>query len=260
MQGLFDTHAHLNDKKFSRDIGGAIARAAAEGVERIACVAWDMASSRRAVEIAEGYENVWATVGIHPHGARFFDDQSLAELAKLAEHPKVAALGEMGLDFYRDLSPRPVQESVFRAQLQLAKELNMPVVIHDRDAGDSILRVLEDVGLPAAGGVMHCFSEDLRYAKRIIELGMYIGIAGPVTYAKAQTLADVVQTVPGDRILTETDAPYMTPAPHRGSKMNEPAYVRYVAEKIAELRGTDLATIAKITTENAMRLYRIGLQ
>jgi len=260
MQGLFDTHAHLNDKKFSRDIGGAIARAAAEGVERITCVAWDMASSRMAVEIAGRNKNVWATVGVHPHDANFFDDQSLAELAKLAEHPKVVALGEIGLDFYRDLSPRPVQESVFRAQLQLAKELNMPVVIHDRDAGESILKVLEDVGLPAAGGVMHCFSEDLRYARRIIELGMYIGIAGTVTYAKSQMLADVVKAVPEDRILIETDSPYLTPVPHRGSKMNEPAYVRFVAEKIAELRGADSATIARITTENAMRFYRIGLK
>lgn len=257
MQELFDTHAHLNDRQLDSDIAGVLARAAAEGVERVTCVAWDMPSSRRAVKIADDYENVWATIGVHPHDAKSFTDESLAEIRELTAHPKVVALGEIGLDFYRDLSPRPVQESVFRIQLQLAKELDLPVVIHDRDAGSDVLRVIEDEGLPPAGGVMHCFSEDVEYAMRVIELGMYIGIAGPVTYPKSQMLAEVASTVPENRLLIETDAPYLTPMPHRGRKTNEPAFVRLVAERIAELRGTDLATIAGITTANAMRLYGI---
>ncbi|MEN6520294.1 MAG: TatD family hydrolase [Armatimonadota bacterium] len=257
MQTLFDTHAHLNDSQLEVDIDGILARAEAEGVDRIACVAWDMPSSRSAVEIADKYENVWATVGVHPHDAKSVTDESLTELRKLAVHPKVVAFGEIGLDFYRDLSPRDLQESVFRSQLKLAKELDIPVVIHSRDAGADTLRIIEDEGLPAAGGVMHCFAEDTEYAMRVIELGMYIGVAGPVTYSKSEKLVDVVRAVPVESLLIETDSPYMTPMPYRGRKINEPAFVKLVAEKIAELKGIDLDAAAEITTANAMRMYRV---
>ncbi|MEN6371946.1 MAG: TatD family hydrolase [Armatimonadota bacterium] len=257
MQSLFDTHAHLNDSQLEGDIDGILARAADEGVDRVACVAWDMPSSRSAVEIAEKYGNVWATVGVHPHDAKTVTDESLAELRELSLRPKVAAFGEIGLDFYRDLSPRDLQEAVFRAQLKLAKELDMPVVIHSRDAGADTLRVIEDEGLPAAGGVMHCFAEDTEYAKQVIGLGMYIGVGGPVTYSKSEKLVDVVRAVPLESILIETDSPYMTPMPHRGRKINEPAFAHLVAEKIAELKGISFATVAEVTTANAMRMYRI---
>jgi TatD DNase family protein len=256
MHGLFDTHAHLNHREFRDDVAGAVARAAAEGVDRIICVGFDLPSSRRAVEIARQYESVWAAVGVHPHDAKTLTDEGLAELKRLAMEPKVVAIGEIGLDFYRDLSPRPVQEEAFRAQLRLAEELAMPVIIHDRDAGSDILRIIEDEGTPAAGGVMHCFSEDADYALRAVEMGFYIGIAGPVTFDKSEKLREVVRAVSEDRLLVETDAPYLTPEPFRGRRKNEPAFVRLVAEKVAEIRVVDLATVARVTTANAVRLFK----
>ncbi|HOK53722.1 MAG TPA: TatD family hydrolase [Armatimonadota bacterium] len=256
MQGLFDTHVHLNDQSLIQDIDGVIARAEAEGVARMLCVGWDIDSSRRAVEIASRYRNIWASVGVHPHDAKSLDADSMAEIKDLAGKPKVVALGEIGLDFYRDLSPRPVQESAFRKQLAIAKELDLPVIIHDRDAGADIMRIILDEGPPAAGGVMHCFSEDADYALQAVELGFYIGIAGPVTFNKSDALREVVRKVPEDRLLIETDAPYLTPEPFRGRKPNEPSFVRFVAEKIAEVRKTDAETIAKITDANAERLFK----
>ena len=256
MTGLFDSHAHLNDRQFRRDADDAVARAAAEGVERIICVGWDLASSRQATEAARRYGGVWAAVGVHPHDAKTLNEAVLAEIRELAREPKVVAIGEIGLDFYRDLSPRPVQEAAFRAQLGLAKELGLPVVIHDRDAGSDILRVIEEEGAPPAGGVMHCFSQDARYAHRALDLGFYIGIAGPVTFGRSQALREVVRAVPEDRLLVETDAPYLTPEPYRGRKRNEPAFVRFVAEKVAEIRGIAFEELARVTSANAVTLFK----
>lgn len=256
MIGLFDTHSHLNDNSFAHNIKDVLADAAENGVDRVICPGYDMPSSRRAIEIAEEFDNVWATVGVHPHDATTVTLESLAEISRLSEHPRVVAIGEIGLDFFRDLSPRLVQEDAFRAQLELAKELNMPVVVHDRDAGTEIMHVIDDVGLPSAGGVLHCFSEDTDYALRAVELGFYIGIGGRVTFGKTNKLHDVVRAVPLDRLLIETDAPYLTPEPFRGRRRNEPAYVRYVAEKIADLRQIDVDQIARITSENAVRLFQ----
>ena len=254
---LFDTHAHLNDNRLKGDITGAIERAASQGVDRIICVGFDIPSSRAAVDLASKYERVWAAVGVHPHDAKTLDDKALAEIETLARKPKVVAIGEIGLDFYRDLSPRPVQEKAFRSQLTLAKELDLPVVIHDREAGSDLLRVIEEEESPPAGGVMHCFSENLEFALRAIELGFYIGIAGPVTFAKSYALRDIVGAIPMDRLLVETDAPYLTPEPYRGRKNNEPAFVRLVAEKVAEVKGMDFGEVARITSANAARLFAI---
>lgn len=261
MPGIFDTHTHLNDKYYNGDLPGTIKRAADEGVNRMICPGYDMPSSRRAVEIASQFDNVWATVGVHPHDADSFTNETLSEIAKLADSPKVVAIGEIGLDFYRDLSPRPAQEAAFRAQIGLAKELGLPVVIHNRDAGSDVIRILEDEGVPPDSGVMHCFSEDSDYAIRIVEMGLYVGIAGPVTYSKNDYLRNVAQTVTEDRLLVETDAPYLTPEPFRGRRRNEPALVRLVAEKVAELRGIDIETFAKISSANAERLFKkIGVK
>jgi len=255
MQELFDSHSHLNDRRLRRDVGGVVQRAAAEGVSRIMCVGFDLPSSRLAAEIAGLHSGVWAAVGVHPHDAKTLNDGVLSELARLAREPKVVAIGEIGLDFYRDLSPRPVQEAAFRAQIELAKELEVPVIVHDRNAGPQVLRVIEDQGPPAAGGVLHCFSGSLDLARQAMELGFYIGVAGPVTFQKSDALRAVVRAVPIERLLVETDAPYLTPEPFRGRKDNEPAFVRLVAEKVAEIKGIGLAEVARVTTANALRLF-----
>lgn len=255
MLGLFDSHAHLNDRQLRQDVDEILARAAADGMERVICPGFDIESSRSAVEIAEKYENVWATVGVHPHDAKTLSEASLDELKEIARSPKVVGIGEIGLDFYRDLSPRPVQEEAFRKQLALARELDLPVVIHNRDAGADVLRVLGEEGLPAAGGVLHCYSENVEYAMKSLELGLYIGIAGPVTFRKNEELREVVRQAPDERLLIETDAPYLTPEPFRGRRRNEPALVRLVAEKVAEVKGTDLASVAQSTAENTLRLF-----
>jgi len=255
MQELFDSHSHLNDRRLRRDVDGVVLRAAEEGVSRIMCVGFDLPSSRLAVEIAGLHSGVWVAVGVHPHDAKTLNDGVLSELARLAREPKVVAIGEIGLDFYRDLSPRPVQEAAFRAQIELAKELEVPVIVHDRNAGPQVLRVIEDQGPPAAGGVLHCFSGSLDLARQAMELGFYIGVAGPVTFQKSDALRAVVRAVPIERLLVETDAPYLTPEPFRGRKDNEPAFVRLVAEKVAEIKGIGLAEVARVTTANALRLF-----
>lgn len=255
MLSIFDTHAHLNDRRLIGDIEAVLARAEAEGVSRMICAGYDLDSSRNAVAIAEKFENVWATVGIHPHDAKTLDDEALAEIAELAGRPRVVAIGEIGLDYHYDLSPRPVQAEAFRRQLDLAVKLAMPVVIHERESGDDAYRILSE-NIPPEGGTMHCFSGDTAHAKRMVELGFYLGIAGTVTFKNAQTLREVVKVAPLDRLLVETDCPYLTPEPFRGRRQNEPALVRIVAEKVAELRGIDLEEAARITTENAFRVYR----
>lgn len=256
---MFDTHAHLNDRAFKNDIEGVLTRAADAGVDRVICPGYDLTSSRKAVEIAGKYDNVWAAVGIHPHDAKSLTDEAMAEIRMLAAKPKVIAIGEIGLDFYRDLSPRAVQEQALRSQLRLAKQLGLPVIVHDREAGADILRVIEDEGPPDAGGVMHCFSGDLDQAERVLALGFYLGFAGPVTFGKSRNLREAARSIPIGRLLIETDSPYLTPEPYRGRRTNEPAFVRVVAEKVAEVRGVDLEEIAGATSENTLRLFeRIG--
>ena len=259
---LIDTHAHLDFPQFDADRGAVIERAKAAGVAAILNVGTDLASSRRAVALAAQHPSIYAAVGMHPHNAKKMDGAALAELRELARHPKVVAVGEIGLDFYRDLSPRDVQRRAFRAQLAWAAKLGKPVVIHDRDAHDEILDILSDwaAGLahsPLAGrlGVLHTFSGDLPMAEHAMGLGFYISISGPVTYRNARRLLDIVPALPLDRLLVETDCPYLSPHPHRG-KRNEPAYVRLVAERIAALRGLTTAELAEATTANAQNLFR----
>ena len=261
---LVDTHAHLDFGKFDGDRQAVIQRAREAGVGAIVNVGADLASSQRAVKLAEAHEGIYAAVGMHPHDAKALDGAALAHLRELARHPKVVAVGEIGLDFYRDLSPRDMQRRAFRAQLAWAAKLGKPVVIHDRDAHDEILEMLEDwagglQGSPLAGrlGVLHTFSGDLGMAERAIELGFYISISGPVTYHNARHLPDVVRALPMERLLVETDCPFLTPHPHRG-KRNEPAYVRLVAERVAVLKGLPLDRVAEATTANAQRLFGLA--
>ena len=261
---LVDTHAHLDFSKFDADRTAVIERARAAGVAAIVNVGTDLHSSRLAVELAEQYGSVYAAVGMHPHGAKGLDGATLAGLRELAQKPRVVAVGEIGLDYYRDLSPRDVQRRAFRAQLAWAAKLGKPVIIHDRDAHDEVLSALTkwaaglgNSTLAGRRGVLHTFSGDLEMAKRAIDLGFYISISGPVTYRNPRQLPDVVRALPLDRLLVETDCPYLAPEPYRG-KRNEPAYTRLVAERMAELKGIPFDELARATTANARRLFELA--
>lgn len=222
------------------------------------CVGYDVPSSRRASMQARQYPDVYATVGTHPHDAAAMTPRGWSALRLLAGEERVVALGEMGLDFYRNLSPHPVQEQVFRQQLALALELQMPVVIHDRDAHDETMRILKEFpGLP--GVVMHCFSGGRQMAEQCLAMGFHLGIGGPLTYPKNDRLAEVAMTAPLERILLETDCPYLTPQPWRGQR-NEPSYLPAVAGKLAELRGLSREEVAAATTANASRFYHLILE
>lgn len=262
---LVDTHAHLDFQQFDTDRQAVIQRAAEAGVAAIVTVGTDLASSQRAVELAGQYEGVYATVGVHPHDAKRLDGEALAALRALAEQPKVVAVGEIGLDYYRDRSPREAQRRALKAQLAWAAKLEKPVVIHDRDAHDEILDILSGwaAGLqssPLAGrlGVLHTFSGDRTMAEKVMDLGFYLSVSGPVTYRNTRELSEIVRALPLDRVVVETDCPFLTPHPHRG-KRNEPAYVRLVAERIATLKGIHLEDVAATTTSNARHLFALEL-
>ncbi len=252
---LVDTHAHLNSDRYRGDLDQVMARAAAAGIGRMVVVGYDLETSRKAWELARRHQGIAAAVGIHPHDAAKADLDALQEVSRLASLPETVAVGETGLDFYRDLSPRTEQERSFRVHLSLAARLRKPVIIHDRDAHADVLRVVRaEGGLGPAGGVMHCFSGDWALAEECLALGFHISIAGPVTFDSARGLQEVARRVPLNRLMVETDCPYLTPQPHRG-KRNEPAYVRHVAEKIAELRGMSFPELAAATTANAEALF-----
>jgi TatD DNase family protein len=262
---LIDTHAHLDFKDFNQDREAVLNRAWQAGLAAIVTIGFDPEANRTAVALAEAHERVFATVGFHPHDAKRADDAALAELRELARHPKVVAIGEIGLDFYRDRSPRDVQRRVFRQQLQIAAELGKSVVVHDREAHAETLEFLhqwaaQDPPVPARHrGVLHCFSGDLALAQAVIELGFFIGVDGPITYRNARQLPAVVKALPLDRLLMETDAPFLTPHPYPRNERNEPAHVRLVAEKVAEVRDLSLEKVARATTANAQALFRLDI-
>lgn len=251
---LFDTHAHLHFPEFAGDLGTVLERARAAGVRRMLTIGTDVGASRAAVALAARESDVWASVGVHPHDAGDADATALAEIEDLAAEPRVVAIGETGLDFFRNLSPRDVQERVFRAQLALARRVGKPVIVHCRDAHEETLAILADERVGETGGVMHCFSGDTAIARRCLDLGLVISLAGPVTYPKARALPDVATFVPGDRLVVETDCPFLPPQPYRG-KRNEPAYLAITAARVAELRGEPLETLAARTSENAAKLF-----
>lgn len=253
---LVDSHCHLNDRQFHRDQAQVITRAREQGVERIICVGYDLPSSQEAVELAARYSNLGVVIGVHPHDAKEVTEESYSELEKLASSPRVVAIGETGLDYYRDLSPRKTQQEVFIRHIDLARRTGLPIVVHDRDAHGEVVRILKAERAFEVGGVLHCFSGSWEIARQCLDMGFYLSLAGPVTYTNAKRPQEMARLIPLDRLLVETDAPYLTPEPLRGRR-NEPAYVRYVAAKIAELRGMSLEDLAAATTANAGRVFRL---
>ena len=256
---LIDTHAHLDMPEFEKDLPGVIQRAQEAGVTTILAVGTDPTSCRRTLEIAEAYPNIFAIVGVHPHNAAEIGEIDLIGLKDMARHTKVKAWGEIGLDFYRNLSPPPIQEERFREQIQIGKELGFPLIIHSRSATQETISILQEERAGEVGGVIHCFSGDAKTASQYLEMGFVISIPGVITFNKAQGLREVVKRLPPEGILIETDAPFLAPVPHRG-KRNEPAYVRFTAETIAQIRRKDIAEVAAITTANARRVFNINTQ
>lgn len=253
-----DSHAHLDDRKYDADRHEMLMRAKENGVAAIVNVGYDLPSSRRSVALAEKYDFIYAAVGIHPHDAGEANEATFEEMKRMAAHPKVVAIGEMGLDYYRNLSPQNVQQEIFRRQIALAKEAGLPVIIHDRDAHGDVMRILKEEKTGDAGGVLHCFSGSWEMAVECIKMGFYISVAGPVTFHNAGRLKDIAARVPADRLLIETDAPYLTPEPHRG-KRNESAYVLYVAAEIARLRGINPEELGELAAGNTKRLFKINI-
>lgn len=253
---LFDTHAHLQLEDFDGDREDTIQRAREVGVGFILNIGIDLEASRRALALAEADEGFYAAVGVHPHAAAAADDATWRAVAELARHPKAIAIGETGLDFYRNLSPREVQEAVFRRHVRLARELGKPVLIHDREAHEAVLAILKEEKAPEVGGIMHCFSGDAAFAEQCLALGFYISIAGPVTYPNARKLPDVVRAVPLGRLVVETDCPYLPPHPYRG-KRNEPGYLVLTAQRVAELKGLGYEELVEATAANTCRLFTV---
>ena len=255
---LIDSHAHIYGREFHDDFAEMLDRAKQAGVSHIVVPGGDLESSREACDLATGYDPIYAAIGVHPHDAMRVTDKCFTIFREMAAaNPKVVAIGEIGLDFFRDRSPRSDQERVFRRFIRLARELSLPVIIHDREAHERIMKIMREEKAAETGGVLHCFSGDLDMARECVDMGFYISIPGTVTFAANEPLREVVRGIKIENLLLETDAPYLAPVPHRG-KRNEPAYVRLVAEKVAELKGLSLADVGRITSLNARRLFRIG--
>ncbi len=259
MPRLLDSHAHLDFEDFEGDLDAVVARARAAGVCRIVLIGlWRTPGAfGNALELAAREPTYFAaTIGVHPHDCSRVPEEDWRTMEQLARDPRVVGVGETGLDFHYDHSPRPVQEASFRRSLAAAKAAMKPVVIHVREADEACVRVLESEGVPEAGGVVHCFSGDWARAKTYLDLGLHLSVAGVVTFKAAADLREAVRKAPRDRLLVETDCPFLAPVPHRG-KRNEPAHVARTAEKVAELWGLPVDEVGEITTENAKRFFRI---
>lgn len=253
---LFDTHCHLNDEAYQEDLPTIIARARAAGVEQMLVVGYDLPSSQRALQLAEAEKGIYAAVGIHPHDAATVTDDDLRSLEAMLTHPQAVALGEIGLDYHYDHSPRPRQQEVFRQQLALAQKTGKPVVIHGREAHADLLAALKAEG-DTYQGVMHCFSGSNEIAAAYLDLNLYLAVGGPVTFKNARKLPEVVKRLPLDRLLLETDAPYLAPHPWRG-KRNEPAFLVTVAEQVGTILGIAPGEIAELTRENGEACFGLG--
>jgi len=252
---LIDTHAHLQWPAFDKDREQVIERAFAAGLNAIVSIGYDLSASREATKIANDHEGIYAVVGIHPHNAKAMTTSMVDSLRELAQDPKVVAIGEIGLDYYRDLSPRAQQKETFEQQIRLASELELPIVVHDREAHYDVLDVLRRFGKDA-NGILHCFSGDLKMTEELIEMGYLISIAGPVTYPNARKLHQLVQHLPDESIVLETDCPFLPPQSRRGQR-NEPLFILETAHKVAELKGMQLDELVKLTSQNARRIFRI---
>ncbi len=258
---LFDSHAHLSDERFKEDLDAVVANMREHSVHRVLLPASDLKDSYEVVRIVERYPNLmYAAVGVHPHEASSFTEETLSELHQLLQHPQVVALGEIGLDYHYDFSPREIQKDVFRKQMELAYEEGKPVILHDREAHGDFLMVLQDAAhdglLLDKPGVVHCYSGSPEFAQELLKLGFYLGYDGPITFKNAKKAQASVQLTPQDRLLIETDSPYLAPVPYRG-KRNEPAYVVEVCKKVSELWGLSLEETAELTYRNSCTLFGI---
>ncbi len=254
---LIDTHCHLDMADYESDLEQVLATAHRCGVTRIITIGIDLASSCQAVDLAKSYEGVYAAVGIHPHDADAADESVFRQLTELAAASKVVGFGEIGLDYAKKYSPKDVQLRVFARQLELAKELQLPIIIHDREAHEDTLRLLKEKGPFPQGGVMHCFSGDTALAEKVLELGFYISIPGIITFPNATIMREAVQAVPLEKLLLETDGPFLSPVPFRG-KRNQPEYLLRTAAVVAELKGVSLDEVAQQTTKNAEKLFGLN--
>ena len=253
---LIDSHAHLEMPEFRRDLNEVLQRAKDSRIEYIFTVGTEKRDWKRALEIAQSHPAVYAILGVHPHNAKEIDEKTYPILKELCRHEKVRAYGEIGLDFFRNHSPRDVQLKRFHEQIGLAKELRLPIVVHDREAHRETLEILKSEKAGENGGIIHCFSGDEGMAKACICMGFYISIPGSITYKNAGPLHDIVKGLPLESLLVETDAPFLTPVPFRG-KRNEPSYVRYTAERIAEIKKIPFEKVAEATTQNALKVFRL---
>lgn len=253
---LFDTHVHLNARQYDEDREEVIKRAFEAGVNQMTVVGFDDETIPLAIEIAEKNEGIYAAVGWHPVDAKDYSPEKRAWLKELSSHSKVVALGEMGLDYHWDTSPRDVQHDVFRDQINLAKEVDLPIIIHNREANEDVKMILIEENAEKVGGIMHCYSSSIEDVSTYIDLNFYISLAGPVTFKNALNIKEIARKTPLNRLLIETDAPYLTPHPYRG-KRNEPARILLIAEEIARIKGITLEELGEITTENARKIYNI---
>jgi len=254
--GLFDTHSHLNSPKFAEEVADLIARARDNGVANIVIPGYDYDSNVRSLAITSQHPGIYAAVGYHPCDLNDLTDDHYQQLYTWAKRDDVVAIGEIGLDYHWDTTTPELQDQMFRKQIAIAKEVGLPIVIHDREAHGDILKILKEENAAQVGGIMHCYSGSWEMAQACMKMNFYISFGGPVTFKNGKRPQEVASQVPLDRLLVETDAPYLTPEPHRG-KRNEPAYVLHIAEKIAALRDLPLEEVARITAENAKRLFQL---
>ncbi|MCL1790947.1 MAG: TatD family hydrolase [Peptococcaceae bacterium] len=250
---IWDSHAHLDDNRFKGDLEEVLGRAQEVGIRRMLNVGHSEVSSRHSMDMAERYDFIYASVGIHPHDAKDCTSATWDKLALWAKHPKVVAWGEIGLDYYRDLSPRDLQKRVFIEQIALANAAGLPIIIHDRDAHGDLVNIVKNHP-PTSGGVFHSYSGSWEMAKGLLDQGFYLSFSGPLTYPDSRRAAEVAAQVPGDRFLVETDCPYLPPQPYRG-KRNEPAYVHHVVERLAQIRNCSYEEIAELSSANIVRLF-----
>lgn len=253
---FFDTHAHLDDERFNDDRNELIRGLPSRGVSRVINPGIDIDSSNKCIDLSQKYEILYAGIGIHPHEADNVEDGYLDVLGTMAQHKKVVAIGEIGLDYHYDFSPREIQKKCFVEQIELSAKLKLPIIIHNRDSHQDMLDILKSNKELLVGGVMHCHSGSWEMTKILLDLGLYISLGGPVTFKNAKRPVDIAKNIPLDRLLIETDSPYLTPVPYRG-KRNDPGHVGLVADKIAEIRGMDVEEVGQITTQNAIKLFNI---
>ncbi|MCX8130786.1 MAG: TatD family hydrolase [Clostridia bacterium] len=253
---LFDSHAHYDDERFSQDRYEIINRVFESGVSYILNASSNIASAVESISLAQEFEHVYAAVGIHPHNAGEINDNTLVTLADFSSNPKVVAIGEIGLDYYYDTAPREIQKHWFAKQIDMAKNLNLPVIVHDRDAHEDTVDIVVSENAKAVGGVFHCYSGSVEMAKVLLDNNFYISVGGAVTFKNARKAVEVVRYIPLEMLLIETDCPYMTPEPYRGRR-NDSGYLKLVAEKVAEIKGISYEEVANTTTENAKRLFII---